>query len=89
MAASGEQTGDELGRLPAGEVHAWYPGQNETQCGLSLFRSQLRTFGAVLWPDVQPESGGSADFVQDVCPRCLAATGRRPQRRWTREHPRP
>lgn len=78
-------------RLPAGEVHGWWRGQNETLCGLSLHRSRLRTFGGLVWADVQPESGGSADAVQAVCPRCRAAVeGRTSKRRgWTRESPRP
>ena len=78
-------------RLPAGEVHGWARGHNQTVCGLSLHRSRLRTFGEVEWPDVQPESGGMADQVQAVCPRCTAGIdGRTSKRkRWTREQPRP
>jgi hypothetical protein len=78
-------------RLPAGEVHGWGRGQNSTVCGLSLHRSRLRTFGEVQWPDVQPDSGGMADAVQAVCPRCAAGIeGRQSKRkRWSRDQPRP
>jgi hypothetical protein len=78
-------------RQPAGEVHGWLRGQNSTVCGLALSRSRLRTFSDVEWPDVQPESGGRADAVQAVCPRCAAGVeGRRSKKRsWTRESPRP
>ena len=31
-------------RYPAGEVHAWEPGRNESVCGLSLSRSRLSRF---------------------------------------------
>jgi len=78
-------------RQPAGEVHAWRPGQNSTVCGLQLSRSGLRRFAEVTWADVQPESGGRADAVQAVCARCAAGVeGRRSGRRpWMRERPRP
>jgi hypothetical protein len=77
-------------RLPAGEVHGWTPGHNETVCGLSLSRSHLRRFPHVQWRDVQPESGGMADRVQSVCDRCRAGLEGRPRRtRWTRRDPRP
>jgi hypothetical protein len=90
VAASGSWSDPEGHRLPSGEVHAWEPGLNQTTCGLSMHRSGLERFAHVTWADVQPESGGAADGVQRVCPRCAAATGaRRPQRRWTRTSPRP
>jgi len=77
-------------RAPAGEVHAWVPGHNETVCGLSLWRSGLCRLSHVEWADAQPETGRDADEVQEVCPRCLAGTtGRRRQRSWTRTNPRP
>ena len=77
-------------RYPAGEVHAWERGRNETVCGLSLYRSQLTRFPHVSWPDVQPESGRHAEEVQVVCRRCRAALGaRRDERGWTRTNPRP
>ena len=91
VAATDDLLDEDLVRQPAGEVHGWYRGQNETVCGLSLFRSRLRTFPGLVWADVQPASGGSAEHVQAVCPRCRAAVeGRTSKRRaWTREHPRP
>ncbi|CCG04813.1 hypothetical protein [Blastococcus saxobsidens] len=77
-------------RYPAGEVHAWERGRNETVCGLSLSRSRLTRFPHVGWPDVQPESGRHAEGVQVVCRRCRAARGaRRDERGWTRTNPRP
>jgi hypothetical protein len=77
-------------RYPAGEVHGWQPGRNETVCGLSLHRSGLRRFPHVTWTDVQPESGRHAEEVREVCRRCRAALGgRRDERGWTRVNPRP
>jgi hypothetical protein len=76
-------------RLPAGDVHAWIPGTNQTLCGLALSRSRLRGFAHVTFAQVLPESGGAADAVGHLCPRCLAATGARPGRRWERREPRP
>ena len=90
VAASGMTLDEDGVRLPSGEVHGWNPGQNSTVCGLQLSRSRLRTFRDVAWADVQPESGGRADAVQLVCPRCAAAGGRRRKDRgWTRTDPRP
>ena len=90
VAASSTWTDPEGFRLPAGEVHAWEPGTNQTRCGLPLHRSGLSRFSHVVWSDVQPESGGSADAVGRVCPRCAADQGRRRDaRRWTRSNPRP
>ncbi|MEU5680017.1 hypothetical protein, partial [Streptomyces rochei] len=78
VAASGRWWDEEDNRwLPAGEVHAWEQGLNQTACGLSLHRSRLARFAAVGWSDVLPESGGAADAVRRVCPRCAAAAGRR------------
>ncbi|MGV9994799.1 hypothetical protein [Streptomyces sp. NPDC003374] len=79
VAASGQWTDEEDGRrrLPAGEVHAWEPGTNQTVCGLSLSRSQLVRFSHVAWTDTFPESGGAADRVRRVCPRCASVAGRR------------
>jgi hypothetical protein len=77
-------------RLPAGEAHAWRPGTNQTGCGLALSRSGLERFPHVPFADALPESGGAADEVRRVCPRCRAAAGvPRSGRRWTRESPRP
>lgn len=93
VAASGQWWDEEDGRrLPAGEVHAWERGTNQTVCGLSLHRSRLTRFAGVSWPDVQPESGGAADAVRRVCPRCAAAATRRSpgaRRNWHRTNPRP
>ena len=91
VAATDDWLDDDLVRHPAGEVHGWLRGRNETLCGLSLHRSRLRAFAGVSWEDVQPASGGLADAVQVVCPRCRAAIeGRTSKRRpWTRESPRP
>ncbi|GGY12537.1 hypothetical protein GCM10010510_68150 [Streptomyces anandii JCM 4720] len=94
VAASGQWTDEEYGRrrLPAGEVHAWEPGRNETVCGLSLSRSQLTRFPHIRWPDTFPESGGAADRVQRVCRRCASVAGCRggdARPRWHRVRPRP
>ena len=89
-AASGVQVGEEGVRSPAGEVHAWVPGTNSTVCGLQLSRSQLTRLSHVPFVEALPESGGSADFVADVCPRCRAAVlGRTSGRSWQRVSPRP
>ncbi len=91
VAATDDWLDPDLVRLPAGEVHGWMPGRNSTMCGLQLSRSRLRTFRAVTWEDVQPESGGKADAVQVVCRRCSAALRgpRDRQGRWSRQDPRP
>ena len=90
VAASGTWTDPDGARRPAGEVHAWYPGTNQTLCGLPLHRAQLRRFADTSWEDVQPATGGHADEVRSVCRRCFAATGgRRDAKSWTRHDPRP
>ena len=91
VAAADQWTDPDDGiRYPAGEVHAWEQGRNETVCGLSLSRSRLARFPHVSWADVQPESGRHAEEVQAVCRRCRAAQGaRRDDRGWTRTNPRP
>jgi len=90
VAATGSWTDPDGIREPAGEVHAWHPGTNQTLCGLSLHRSRLLRFSHVDWRDVQPDTGRAADEVADVCPRCAAGMGRRrDERRWTRTNPRP
>ncbi|MFG3101953.1 hypothetical protein ACGFZL_15745 [Streptomyces sp. NPDC048182] len=78
-------------RLPGGEAHAWEQGTDQTACGLSLYRSRLTRFPAVPWAEALPESGGAADAVRRVCPRCAAAaSGRRGAHPgWRRTHPRP
>lgn len=90
VAASSEWTDPDDGvRLPAGDVHAWEPGTNQTLCGLALSRSQLRPLPHVPFVQVLPESGGAADRVGYLCPQCRAATGLREGRRWQRRDPRP
>jgi hypothetical protein len=90
VAATRSWTDPDGFRTPAGEVHAWLVGTNQTLCGLSIKRSELTRFPHVDWADVQPASGRDADRVADVCPRCAAAMGRRRDTRpWTRTNPRP
>ncbi|MDO0929327.1 hypothetical protein QQY24_29415 [Streptomyces sp. TG1A-8] len=93
VAASGRWWDEEDGRwLPAGEVHAWERGTNQTVCGLSLHRSRLGRFAAFEWADILPESGGAADAVRRVCPRCGSVAGPRgagARRSWQRTNPRP
>lgn len=90
VAATGTWTSPDGVRQPSGEVHAWEPGTNQTACGLALHRSRLTRFSHISWQDAQPDSGGAADAVQRVCPRCAAAQGRRRgERSWTRVNPRP
>ncbi|MGW6128652.1 hypothetical protein ACWFNE_01370 [Cellulomonas sp. NPDC055163] len=90
VAASSSWTDPDGVRLPAGEVHAWERGTNQTVCGLPLHRSALGRFSHVTWADVQPATGRDADEVARVCPRCAAGMGaRRDERPWTRVNPRP
>lgn len=90
VAATGRWTDPDGVRMPAGEVHAWTQGTNQTLCGLALSRSRLERFPHVEWSDVQPATGRHADQVADVCRRCAAGTGaRRDARSWTRDNPRP
>jgi hypothetical protein len=89
VAASSEWVGDDGIRQPGGEVHAWTPGTNQTWCGLALSRSRLRRFPHVRF-DFRPTDVLTAeDRVRHICARCLAATGRRGERSWTRTAPRP
>ncbi|GAB3981292.1 hypothetical protein V1634_28845 [Plantactinospora veratri] len=90
VAASSEWRGDDGVRQPAGEVHAWRPGQNQTLCGLALSRSALRRFPHVSFEYAATDVLTDSDQVRHICPRCLAATGgRRDRRPWTRDSPRP
>jgi hypothetical protein len=90
VAASGTWVDEDGARHPSGEVHGWLPGRNSTVCGLQLSRSALTRFADVSWDDAQPESGGRADAVAEICPRCSAASGRRrDDRPWRRRDPRP
>jgi hypothetical protein len=85
VAASSEWTDPDGVRRPAGEVHAWTHGTNQTLCGLALSRSRLGRYPHVDWDDILPESGRHADAVRRVCPRCAAAVRpRRPGRRGER-----
>jgi hypothetical protein len=89
VAASDQWTDPDGFRSPAGSVHGWLPGTNQTLCGLQLSRSRLTRFPHVEWADVQPATGRDADRVLDVCPRCAAALGRRrDERPWRRDNPR-
>ena len=90
VAATGGWVDPDGIRAPAGEVHAWVPGTNQTVCGLSLHRSRLLRLSHVDWRDAQPATGRDADNVTAVCPRCAAGMGRRRGNRpWTRDDPRP
>ena len=90
VAASDTWTDPDGVRRPAGELHAWSLGSNQTVCGLPLHRAQLRRFAGTSWEDVQPATGGHADEVRSVCRKCSAATGgRRDSKPWTRHDPRP
>jgi hypothetical protein len=89
VAATGEWTDPDGFRTPAGSVHAWRQGTNQTLCGLQLSRSRLLRFPHVDWVDVQPATGRDADQVSEVCPKCAAAMGRRrDERPWSRQNPR-
>ncbi len=90
VAASGTWLDPEGVRRPAGEVHGWQQGMNQTLCGLALSKSRLTRFPHVTWDDAQPSTGSQADAVSTVCPRCAAALGqRRDSRPWRRSNPRP
>ena len=91
VAASGIWTDpDDRYRSPAGIVHAWLPGTNQTLCGVPLSKAGLMRFPHIQWADVQPATGRDADQVQEVCPRCAAGMGRRrDDKPWRRDNPRP
>ena len=91
VVATGRWTDPDDGvRAPAGEVHAWVPGTNQTVCGLPLSREGFQRFPHISWPDIIPATGRHADEVTDVCRRCAAGMGaRRGEQRWTRRNPRP
>ncbi|GGQ30018.1 hypothetical protein [Streptosporangium pseudovulgare] len=90
VAASDEWVDENGVRMPAGDAHAWWQGTNQTLCGLALSRSRLRRFAHVPWPDAFPETGGAAEEIRRVCPKCRAASGHgRSGRSWTRTDPRP
>jgi hypothetical protein len=90
VAATGSWVDPDGFRAPAGEVHAWLPGTNQTVCGMQIKKQGLRRFSHIEWADVQPVTGRDADLVTSVCHRCAAGTGhRRGEKRWTRHDPRP
>ena len=90
VAASSEWRDPDGFRSPAGSVHAWLQGTNQTLCGLQLSRTRLLRFPHIQWVDVQPATGRDADRVAEVCPRCAAGMGaRRDDKPWRRVDPRP
>jgi hypothetical protein len=91
VVASSEFVGDDGVRQPGGEVHAWQPGTNQTVCGLALSRTRLRRFPHVRFDfrSTDVVGGNGEDEVGHICPRCVAATGGRARRSWTRTAPRP
>lgn len=90
VVATDETTDLDGARSPAGEIHAWVPGTNQTVCGLALSRERLLRFSHVPWAEVQPDTGTHADAVTSLCPRCAAGMGaRRGEKRWKRIDPRP
>lgn len=92
VAASSETAGDDGVREPAGEVHAWLPGQNQTLCGLPLSRTRLRRFPHVPFDYSGTDQLTAADPIGRICPRCPAAAGGPGDRRrqgWERHSPRP
>ena len=90
VAATGRWVDPDGVRRPAGEVHAWLPGANQTACGVPLSRAGLERSPHVTWADAQPASGGHADAVTHVCRRCAASQGRRrDEGPWRRTDPRP
>lgn len=90
-AASGQWRGPDGIRMPAGDAHAWVPGQNQTRCGVPLARAGLLRFPHVPWEYQRGDTLTEADRIGYVCEKCLAATRpRRDQgRAWTRTSPRP
>jgi hypothetical protein len=90
VAATGTWRDPDNVRRPAGVVHAWRPGTNQTVCGLALSKSQLTKFPGTEWAEVQPATGIHADEVTEVCRRCAAGMGaRRKSKPWQRIDPRP
>ena len=89
VAASSETRGPDGVRMPAGEAHAWSPGTNQTVCGLALSRTRLRRFPHVRFDFRATDVLTDADDIGYLCPRCVAATTTRDDRRWRRIAPRP
>ncbi|WP_082372775.1 hypothetical protein [Nocardia sp. NRRL S-836] len=90
VAASSGWRDDEGVRMPSGDVHAWWPHQNQTLCGLPLHRARLDRFPHVLWIDAVwiHDTAAPGTPVIALCRRCTAAVrprargrpGRRPRR---------
>lgn len=83
---------DEQGvRQPAGEVHAWLPGTNQTVCRIPLARAGLTRFPHVRWTYRITDVVTAADEVRYICRRCAGAARRRhdERRSWVRVSPRP
>ncbi|MDI6104159.1 hypothetical protein QLQ12_36765 [Actinoplanes sp. NEAU-A12] len=92
IAASSEVPGPDGARAPAGELHAWLPGTNQTLCGLALSRTRLMRFPHERFDFRASDTTAPGDDIGYICPRCLAATTPRDQRQgrgWKRVAPRP
>lgn len=90
VAATDRWTDPDGFRAPAGLVHAWLRGTNQTLCGVPLSKARLHRFPHVQWVDAQPDTGRDADEVREVCRRCAAGMGeKRDSKPWTRTNPRP
>jgi hypothetical protein len=88
-AASSRAYGPDGVRVPAGEVHAWLPGTNQTVCGLALSRTRLLRFPHVPFDFRATDVLTDQDEIGYLCPRCVAATAGRGERAWKRVSPRP
>ena len=80
VAASSQWVDGEGVRQPGGEVHAWEQGYNQTLCGHALARSHLHRFPHVPFDFRASDVLTRADQIGWICPRCVAATRRRPRR---------
>ena len=90
VAATDRWTDPDGFRAPAGLVHAWLRGTNQTLCGVPLSKARLHRFPHVQWVDAQPATGRDADEVREVCRRCAAGMGeKRDSKPWKRTNPRP
>lgn len=88
-AASGQTRTPDGVRAPAGEVHAWLAGTNQTVCGLALSRTRLIRFPHVPFDFRASDVLTAEDDIGYICPWCVAATTRRDERGWRRVSPRP
>jgi hypothetical protein len=75
VAATGTWQDPDGVRMPAGLVHAWRQGTNQTLCGVQLSHAGLLRFPHLDWAEVQPETGRDADRGEV---RALALHGTRP-----------